>query len=106
MTTTTNPIYAVLTIAPNACEIFDLRVYSKQTSNKAVMVAYYEEIKARHPHHRVYLVTRERAKEIKREYYAWLKRVEAEKMARCEKNLNTLMTKQIYGESIKRVAQR
>ena len=99
------PIYAVVTIAPNPEERWDIRVYTKQTSNKAVMEAYQAEIKSKYPNYRVYLVTRERAKEIEKQFIAWLKEKENKKLARCQANLNGLMTTMVYKESVKRVCQ-
>jgi hypothetical protein len=99
------PIYAVITIAPNPEERWDIRVYTKQTSNKAVMEAYQAEIKSKYPSYRVYLVTRERAKEIEKQFIAWLKEKENKKLARCQARLNDLATTMIYKESIKRVRQ-
>lgn len=99
------PIYAVVTIAPNPEERWDIRIYTKQTSNKAAMEAYQAEIKSKHPSHRVYLVTRERAKEIEKQFVAWLKERENKKLARCQAHLNGLMTTMIYKESIKRARQ-
>ncbi len=99
------PIYAVVTIAPNPEERWDIRIYTKQTSNKAVMEAYQAEIKSKYPSYRVYLVTRERAKEIERQFVTWLKERENKKLARCQAHLNGLMTTMVYKESTKRVRQ-
>ena len=99
------PIYAVVTIAPNPEERWDIRVYTKQTSNKAVMEVYQAEIKSKHPSYRVYLVTRERAKEIEKQFVAWLKERENKKLAQCQAHLNGLMATMVYKESIKRVRQ-
>ena len=105
MTKSFEPIYAVVTIAPSPEERWDIRVYSKQSSNKAVMEAYHAEIKSKYPSYRVYLVTRERAKEIEKQFIVWLKEKENKKLARCQARLNNLATTMIYKESVKRARQ-
>lgn len=64
-------IYAVVRLDNNK-EFNSCHIYSKQTSNLGVMKAYYKEIKTKYPHCKVALVTRERAKEIEKEYRKWL----------------------------------
>lgn len=105
MTKSFGPIYAIVMIAPNPEERWDIRVYTKQTSNKAIMETYQAEIKSKHPNYRVYLVTRERAKEIEKQFIVWLKEKENKKLARCQARLNDLMTTMTYKESIKRARQ-
>ena len=100
------PIYVVVAMNKVMTEPQDLYVYSKQTSNKEVMIAYAKEIQARYPHKRVVLMTREKAKEQQRKFYEWRKDQERAKMERCERNLNKLLGRMVYNDSIKRVAER
>lgn len=72
--------YAVLTFTkPYALN--SVRVYSKMSSVKETMEAYYKEIKAKHGDHaQVILTTASRAKAIKYDYYHWYKEYEARKL--------------------------
>lgn len=97
-------IYAVV-IIPKYIEKNDTsplgcNVYSKQTSNKAVMIDYYNEIKRKHGKWaRVYLVSRERAKEIEKQYYAWCRERERKLLATlegCSDKMATLMAREAY----------
>ena len=100
------PIYAVVAKNKVMTEPQDMWVYSKQTSNKEVMIAYAREIQARYPHKRVVLMTREKAKDPQRKFYDWRKAQEQTKMERCDRNLNKLLGRMVYADSIKRVAER
>ena len=100
------PIYAVVAMSKVMTEPQDMWVYTKQSSNKEVMIAYAREIQARYPHKKVYLMTREKAKEQQKKFYAWRKAQEEEKLARCDRNLNKLLGRMVYADSIKRVAER
>ena len=101
-----NPIYVVVRTEKKMTEPRDFYIYTKSSSNKEVMIAYAKEIQAKHPTRKVYLMTREKAKEQRQKFYQWYKANEAEKMARCERNLNKLMGRMVYADSTKRVAQR
>lgn len=100
------PIYAVVAMSKVMTEPQDMWVYSKQTSNKEVMIAYAREIQARYPSKKVVLMTREKAKEQQRKFHQWRKDQEQAKLERCERNLNKLMGRMVYTDSIKRVAER
>ena len=104
MTQTKKTIYAVVTLATPCTEWFDLRVYSKQTSNLEIMKAYKEEIKRKHPSCRVHLVTRERAKEIQKEFRQHLRDVENRKLAELDRRLNNLAIIESYLKSTERRA--
>lgn len=101
-----SPIYAVVAMNKVMTEPQDMRVYSKQSSNKEVMIAYAREIQARYPHKRVVLMTREKAKEQQRKFYLWRKEQEKILLERCDRNLNKLLGRMVYADSIKRVAER
>ena len=100
------PIYAVVAMSKIMTEPQDMWVYTKQSSNKEVMIAYAREIQARYPHKRVVLMTREKAKEQQRKFYEWRKDQEKALMERCDRNLNKLLGRMVYADSIKRVAER
>ncbi len=100
------PIYAVVAMSKVMTEPQDMWVYSKQTSNKEVMIAYAREIQARYPSKRVVLMTREKAKEQQLKFAQWRKAQEKAKMDRCDRNLNKLLGRMVYADSIKRVAER
>ena len=100
--TNNNPIYVVVKTAKVIKEKEDFYVYSKKSSNKAVMIAYAEEIKGKYPHANVYLMTREKAQEKERAFYYWRKEQERKALKECDKRLNELMTKMIYKESVKK----
>lgn len=62
-------IYAVVRVQTNLkeCDEFNpVHVYTKQTSNLEVMKAYKEEIEAKYPWAKVYLVSREKAQQMKK----------------------------------------
>ena len=100
------PIYAVVAMNKVMTEPQDMWVYSKQTSNKEVMIAYAREIQARYPHKRVVLMTREKAKEQQRKFCLWRKEQEKALLERCDRNLNKLLGRMVYADSTKRVAER
>ena len=104
MTQTKKTIYAVVSLATPCTEWFDLRVYSKQTSNIEIMKAYREEIKRKHPSCRVYLVSRERAKEIQNEFRQHLRNIENRKLAELDRKLNDLAIIESYLKSTERRA--
>lgn len=106
MTKATNPIYVAVLTNKVMLEAHDFHIYSKHTSNKAIMIAYVKELQVRYPHANVYLMTREKAKEQQRKFYEWRKAQEAAKLARCDRNLNKLLGRMVYTDSIKRVAER
>lgn len=106
MAKATGPIYAVVAMNKIMVEPEDMWIYTKQSSNKEAMIAYAHEIQNRYPHKRVVLMTREKAKEQQRKFYLWRKERERAKMERCEHNLNKLLGRMVYADSIKRVAQR
>lgn len=97
------PIYAVV-MFPKKVEKNDTStrclIYSKQTSNKEKMIAFYSEIKNRHgENYKVYLVTRERAKEIRHQYYLWNKEREKALFAKlegCSDRIATAMAREAY----------
>lgn len=98
-------IYAIVRIDNNKVKLEDrwaVYVYSDQTSNKERLTEKLNTYKAKYPSCRWYLVTRERAAEIQKEYRQRLKALEAARMEKCEKNLNKLMTGMIYRDSIQR----
>ena len=68
-------IYAIVKIDKLFNE-FSCHVYSKQTSNLSVMKAYKKEIQNKYPQDQVVLVSRERAREIQKDYYHWYKNLE------------------------------
>ena len=103
---TKGPIYAVVVMSKVMLEPHDMHVYSKQSSNKEVMVAYAKELQARYPDRRVVLMTREKAKEQQKKFYLWRKEQERAKLERCDRNLNKLMGRMVYADSTKRVAER
>lgn len=51
---------------------FDFNIYAKQNSQKEKMVAYYEELKARHNNCYVVLTTRENAKMMKKVWHNYI----------------------------------
>ena len=99
------PIYAVVAMSKIMLEPQDMWVYTKQSSNKEVMVAYAKEIQARYPHKKVVLMTREKAREQQKKFYAWRKQQEEEKLARCDRNLNRLLGRMVYADGTQRVSQ-
>ena len=100
------PIYAVVAMSKVMTEPQDMWVYSKQSSNKEVMIAYAREIQACYPSKRVVLMTREKAKEQQLAFAKWRKEQERIKLERCDRNLNKLLGRMVYADSIKRVAGR
>ena len=100
------PIYAVVAMNKVMTEPQDMWVYSKQSSNKDVMVAYAKKIQARYPSKRVVLMTREKAQEQQKKFYLWRKEQERAKLKRCDRNLAKLMGRMVYADSTKRVAER
>lgn len=100
------PIYTVVAMSKVMIEAQDMWVYSKQSSNKEAMIAYAREIQARYPQKRVVLMTRENAKAQQRKFYLWRKEQEKAKLERCEHNLNKLLGRMVYADSIKRVAEK
>ena len=100
------PIYAVVAMNKVMTEPQDMWVYSKQSSNKEVMIAYAKEIQARYPSKRVVLMTREKAAEQQKKFYLWRKEQEKAKLERCDRNLNKLLGRMVYADSTKRVAER
>lgn len=50
-------------------------------------------------------MTREKAKEQQKKFYAWRKAQEEEKLARCDRNLNKLLGRMVYAEGTQRVSQ-
>ena len=100
------PIYAVVAMNKIMVESHDMRIYTKQSSNKEVMIAYAREIQVRYPSMRVMLMTREKANEQQRKFYQWRKDQERAKLERCDRNLNKLLGRMVYADSIKRVAER
>ena len=99
------PIYVAVVTSRVMLEPQDFHIYSKSTSNREVMVAYVQELQARYPHKKVYLMTREKAKEQQKKFYAWRKAQEEEKLARCDRNLNKLLGRMVYAEGTQRVSQ-
>lgn len=99
------PIYAVVAMSKVMLEPQDMWVYTKQSSNKEVMVAYAKEIQARYPHKKVVLMTREKAKEQQKKFAMWRKEQEKAKLERCDRNLNRLLGRMVYAEGTQRVAQ-
>lgn len=67
-------IYAVVRYPKKIkyAEDYDFNIYSKQSSNKEKMQAYFEEISARYPNCYVHLVSREKAKQMKTKWFAKL----------------------------------
>ena len=100
------PIYAVVAMSKVMTEPQDMWVYSKQSSNKEAMIAYFREIQARYPSKRVVLMTREKAKEQQLAFAKWRKEQERIKLERCDRNLNKLLGRMVYADSIKRVVER
>lgn len=101
-----NTMYVVVRIQKNACEPRDFYVYTKKSSNKNEMFTFAKEVQAKHPTTKIYVMTVEKAKEQRQKFYQWYKANEAEKMARCERNLNKLMGRMVYADTTKRVAER
>ena len=68
-----NPIYAVIKypVGKKYPEHMDFNIYTKQTSNKEKMDAYYQEIKTKYPSYKVHLVTREKAKALQKKWYLY-----------------------------------
>ena len=54
---------------------FDFHIYSKQNSQKEKMVAYYEELKARHDNCYVILTTRENAKKMDKVWHNYVSNI-------------------------------
>lgn len=106
MAQATGPIYAVVVMNKVMVELHDYHIYSKQTSNKEVIIAYAKELQARYPNKKVRVMTRERAKEIQHQFYQWRQDQEKAKLERCDRNLNKLLGRMVYADSIKRVAER
>lgn len=100
------PIYVVVAMNKVMIEHTDFYIYSKSTSNKEAMITYAKEIQAKHPHKRVVLMTREKAKEQQKKFYLWRKAQEQAKLDKCDCNLNKLLGCMVYAESTKRVAER
>ena len=99
------PIYVAVVTSKVMTESQDFRIYSKSTSNKEVMMEYARELQARYPYKKVYLMTREKAKEQQKKFYIWRKQQEEEKLARCDRNLNRLLGRMVYAEGTQRVSQ-
>lgn len=100
-----NTIYAIVRIdnwAVKHEERGAVHTYNYQTSNKDKMIEKFNTYKEKYPSYRWYLVSRERAHEIERQYRQRLKDLEKARLDKCEKNLNRLMTNMIYSESIQR----
>lgn len=98
--------YTVVVMSKRMLEPQDMRIYSKQSSDKEAMIAYGKDVQRRYPNKRVAVMAVEKAKEVQANFYQWRKDQEREKMERCERNLNKLMGRMVYNESIKRVAER
>ena len=99
------PIYVAVVTSKVMTEPQDFRIYSKSTSNREVMVEYARELQTRYPYKKVYLMTREKAREQQKKFYAWRKQQEEEKLARCDRNLNRLLGRMVYAEGTQRVFQ-
>ena len=100
------PIYVAVVVSKVMLEHTNFHIYSKQSSNKEVMIAYAKELQAKHPHKKVLLMTREKAKEQQKKFYYWRKEQEQAKLDKCDRNLNKLLGRMVYTESVKRVAER
>lgn len=83
--------YAVVKIdnVPDRCAC---TVYSKQSSNLEKMKEYKAEIVKKYPSSKVALVTREKAKEIQKQYAAWFEKYD---LARWEKAYNNAIKKSL-----------
>ncbi len=99
------PIYVAVVTSKVMIDPQDFRIYTKSTSNKEVMMEYARELQARYPYKKVYLMTREKAREQQKKFYAWRKQQEEEKLARCDRNLNRLLGRMVYAEGTQRVSQ-
>lgn len=100
------PIYVVVRTSKVIKEREDFHIYTKRSSNKKAMIAYAKEIQARYPYAVVLLMTREKAEEQNKAFCLWRKEQERLKLEKCDRNLNKLLTRTVYADSIKRVAQR
>ena len=100
------PIYAVVRTSKVLDEEGHFHVYTKQTSNKEVIVAYAKEIQGKYPGCKVMIMTRENAKKNQLAYHKWIKEQEHARIERANRNIDGLMGRQIFIESTKRVAER
>lgn len=84
-------IYAVVKIdnVPDKCACI---VYSKQSSNLEKMKEYKTEIVKKYPSSKVALVTREKAKEIQKQYAVWFEKYD---LARWEKAYKSAIKKSL-----------
>lgn len=96
-------VVATNKVMTDAC---DFHIYSKNSPNREIMIAYAKEIQAKYPHKRVYIMTYGKAREQQIKFYDWRKEQERQRLARCDANLNKLMGRMVYNESLKRVAER
>ena len=77
-------IYAILKISKHPTNYFDCHVYAKQTSNKEKMIEYAKELKQRFPYCKIYLLPREKAKEVVEKHLKGGKVVVEYTVANCE----------------------
>jgi hypothetical protein len=96
------PIYAVVRTSKVLDEDGHFHIYTKQTSNKKVIVDYAKEIQGKYPNCKVMIMTRENAKKNQVAYHKWIKEREQAKIEKANKNIDGLMGRQIFIDSTKR----
>lgn len=82
--------YVVVSIPKRLTRAMDIHQWSKCTSNKEIMMKYYEEIKTKHPTERVYLLTLEQAEKFRHAVIKHFRDIEAAKLKRLDEKITRL----------------
>ena len=82
--------YAVVKFPKKITTVMDVNIYGKKTSNKEIMIKYYEEISAKHPHSNVKLLTEEQAKAFKDAVRKHFRDIEDAKLKRLDERMAKL----------------
>lgn len=82
--------YVVVKFPKRVTSSRDIHTYTKRTSNKEIMIRYYEEIKAKHPYSNVKLMTEEEAKAFDHAVYKYFKDIEIAKLKRLDERMAKL----------------
>ena len=94
--------YVVVSTPKRLTRAMDIHQWSKCTSNKEIMMKYYEEIKAKHPTERVYLLTLEQAEKFRHTVSKHFKDIEAAKLRRLDERMAKLNACYTFYDNFKR----
>lgn len=80
----------------------DVHIYTNQSSNKERIIEYAKKIKKTYPDHKIAVVSREKAKELKTKCYEYYKEKEKLALAELEKKSKDILLRQTVYNTFKK----